>query len=162
MALRSVRATARTSGSESAAQPGCSATARTSCPRSRSSRAMAADSIYPAGASLPDGILASGPGCVCLGYLLLIGLDPLIDLVPVGAVVADGGLYEAERQLKMACRLGGVTVVISYGRDDLPHVFAGSCQPGAPACWSVGKPDERMLIHPQPLFHVTLCQGAGG
>jgi hypothetical protein len=25
--------------------------------------------------------------------LLLIGLDPLIDFVPVGAVVADGGLY---------------------------------------------------------------------
>jgi len=74
---------------------------------------------------------------VCLGYLLLIGLDPLIDLVPVGAVVADGGLDEAEWQLKIACRLGGVTVVVSYGRDDLPHVFAGSHQPGAPACWSV-------------------------
>jgi hypothetical protein len=80
---------------------------------------------------------------------------------PGSAVVADGGLYEAERQLKVACRLGGVTVVVAYGRDDLPDVFAGSRQPGASA-WSVGEPDERMLIHPQPLFHVTLCQGAGG
>ena len=111
---------------------------------------------------MPYGILAGGPGCMCFGCLLLIGLDPLIDLVPVGAVVADGGLDEAERHLKVACRLGGVTVVVAYGRDDLPYVFAGSCQPGASACWSVGKPDERMLIHPQSLFHVTLCQGAGG
>jgi hypothetical protein len=62
---------------------------------------------------------------------LLIGVDPLIDLVPAGAVVADGGLYEAERQLKIACRLGGVAVVVADGRDDLPDVFAGSCQPGA-------------------------------
>ena len=93
--------------------------------------------------------------------LLLIGLDPLIDFVPASALVADGGLYEAERHLKIACRLGGVTVVVAYGRNDLPHVFAGSHQPGATACWSVGKPDERMFIHPQPLFYVTLCQGAG-
>jgi len=99
---------------------------------------------------------------MCLGYLLLIGLDPLIDLVPVGAVVADGGLYEAERNLEIACRLSGVTTVVAYGYDDLPHVLAGSHQPGASACWSVGEPDERMLIHPQPLFHIPLCQGARG
>ena len=63
---------------------------------------------------------------MCLGGLLRVNLDPLVDLVGVGTVIADGGLYEAERQLKIACRLRGVTVVIAYGRDDLPDVFAGS------------------------------------
>jgi hypothetical protein len=38
---------------------------------------------------------------VGFGSLLLIGLDPLIDFLPVGAVVADGGLDEAERDLEI-------------------------------------------------------------
>jgi hypothetical protein len=53
--------------------------------------------------------------------LLLIGLDPLIDFVPLSAVVADGGLYEAERDLEVACCLGGVAIVVTYGRDDFPR-----------------------------------------
>ena len=28
--------------------------------------------------------------------------------------------------------------------------------------WTIGEPDERVLIHPQALFHVPLCQGARG
>ena len=70
-----------------------------------------------------------GPGCMCFGCLLLIGLDPLIDLVPVGAVVADGGLYEAERQLKIACRVGGspslsrTTAMISHTSLPVPVIW---------------------------------------
>lgn len=40
------------------------------------------------------------------GGLLLIGLDPLVDFLPVGAVVAEGGLDEAEGDLEIACCLG--------------------------------------------------------
>ena len=94
--------------------------------------------------------------------LLLIGLDPLIDFVPVSAVVADGGLYEAERDLEVSCCLGGVAIVVAYGSDDFPDVFARSHQPGSPARWTIGEPDERVLIHPQAFFHVPLCQGARG
>ena len=97
-----------------------------------------------------------------LGGLLLISLDPLIDFLPVSAVVADGGLDEAERDLKVAGRLGGVALVVAYDRDDFPDVFAGSHEPGPSACWPVGEPDERMLVHPQALFHVPLRQGARG
>ena len=61
-----------------------------------------------------------------LGCLLFIGLDPLIDFDPVSAVVADGGLDEAERDLEVACCLGGVAVVVAYGRDDFPDVSSGA------------------------------------
>src|SRR5690348_10407693 len=91
-----------------------------------------------------------------------MGLDPLIDSLPVGAVVADGRLDEAERDLEIACRLGGVAIVVAYGRDDFPDVFACSHDPGPSSCWPVGEPDERMLIHPQALFHVPLRQCARG
>jgi hypothetical protein len=117
---------------------------------------------HRAAASRPDGILPGGPGRVSFGCLLLIGLYPLVDFVPVGAVVADGGLDQAERDLEVACGLGGVAIVVAYGRDDFPDVFAGSDEPGAPACRSVGEPDERVLVHPQALFHVPLRQGARG
>jgi hypothetical protein len=64
---------------------------------------------------------------VDLGGLLLIGLDPLVDFVPVGAVIADGGLDQAERDLKIARRLGGVAIVVADGRDDFPDVHLVHC-----------------------------------
>src|SRR5581483_10433625 len=148
-ARRSVRARFITSGSEGATHPGWPAMARTSCPRSRSSRAMAGTASHRAAASRPDGVLPGGPGRVGFGGLLLIGLDPLVDLVPVGAVVADGGLDEAERDLQIARRLGGVAPVVAYRRDDLPDVLARPCEPGPPSGGPVGEPDERVVIHPQ-------------
>ena len=71
------------------------------------------------------------------GSLLLIGVDPLIDFLPVGAVVADGGLDEAERDLEVACGPGGA-VVVADGRDDFPDVLAGSRELGPSACRPAG------------------------
>jgi len=48
---------------------------------------------------MPYGILSGGPGGVRLGCLLFIGFDPLVNLISVGAVVADGRLHEAKRNL---------------------------------------------------------------
>jgi len=36
------------------------------------------------------------------------------------AVVADGGLDKAERDLEVACCLSDVAIVVAYGRDDFP------------------------------------------
>ena len=47
--------------------------------------------------------------------LLLIGLDPLIDLIAVGAVVGDGSLHKAQRYLQVARSLGSIAAALAPG-----------------------------------------------
>jgi hypothetical protein len=56
--------------------------------------------------------------------------------------------------------LGCLTVVVMNRCDDLPYVQTDSRQPGESPGGSAGKPDQRMLIHPQALLDVALGQGA--
>src|SRR5260370_6824688 len=95
-----------------------------------------------------------------LGGFLLIEVDPLVDLVWVGAVVGDGGLNQAKRYLQITCRLGSVSAVVADGRDYLPHVLPGPHKPGAATRRAFGKPDEWMFVHAQSFFDIALRQGA--
>jgi hypothetical protein len=92
---------------------------------------------HPPAASRPGGIVAGGPGGVGFACLLLIGLDPLIDFLSVGAVVADGSLDEAGRDLEIACRPGGVAIVVAYGRANTRRLCL------FPRAWPVGEPIRR-------------------
>src|SRR5690348_7722675 len=59
------------------------------------------------------------------------GGQQLIQQQPHG-LTASWPADQAERDLEIACRLGGVAVVVAYGRDDFPDVLACSHQPGSP------------------------------
>jgi hypothetical protein len=81
---------------------------------------------------------------------LLVGFDPLVDLVGVGAVVRDGGLDKTEGGLQVAGCLGGVAAVVPHGGDDLPDVLGCAREPGAPASGAFREPDKRMLVQARP------------
>ena len=54
--------------------------------------------------------------------------------------------------------IGGLTLALEL------HDAGIGCDiyEAAPEIRPIGEPDKRMLIHPQALFHVPLCQGARG
>ncbi len=91
---------------------------------------------------------------------LLIKIDPLVDFIRVRAVIGDRCLDKTQWHLQITCRLGSVSAVVADSRDHFPHVLPGPHKPGAPAGRTLGKPDKRMLIHPQSFFDITLCQSA--
>lgn len=70
--------------------------------------------------------------------LPLVQLDQLVDLGRVGAVVGDGGLDQAQRDLQVPGRFGRVPVIVADDGDDLPDVLAGADQAGAAPGGAVG------------------------
>src|SRR6266699_2063134 len=106
---------------------------------------------HPAAASRPDSSPSGHEGRMRLGGLLLIQVDPLVDLIGIGAVVSDSGLHQAKWHLEVARRLGEIAIVVADGGDDYPDILASPQEPGTAAGRAFGEPDQRMLIHRRPI-----------
>jgi hypothetical protein len=99
----------------------------------------------------------SGVGALALGG---VGVDPLVDLFRIVAVVGDSGLHQAQRDLYVVCGSRRITVVVTDYADDLPDVQARSHEACPPPRGTVDESHKRVVIHAQSLFDVSLCQRA--
>src|SRR5438445_3463170 len=100
--------------------------------------------------------MTSKPGSVCLFVFTLVELNPLVDLVDVGAVVGDGGLDQAQEKGEV---IGGglhVAVIVAHDLDYLPNVHTRADQASPSTARAVNEPHQRVIIHAQPLLDVSL------
>ena len=92
--------------------------------------------------------------------LTRVELDPVVDLIPIRAVVRDCSLDQAERDPEVFGRVPLIAVAAPDDRNRLPDIEPGALEPRATAGWPVNEPDQRMVVCSQPFLDVTLGKRA--
>src|SRR6266851_3408361 len=129
------------------------------CPRDRGRQHLVQQELQRCGgASTLEGGLTSEPGGVGLFALTPVQLNPLVDLVGIGAVVRDRGMDEPQRYFQVIRSGARVTVVVPDDGNHLPHVHPSPDQAGPTPRDPVDEAHQRMVLHAQPFLHVTLSK----
>ena len=124
----SFRTPTRVSGSDGDCHSSRSAIATASCPRARSSAATSGENISSRRSFKASALVARRARQYVPPRSRSVEVDPLVDLIALRAVVGDGRLDQAERDLQVLGRGSLVAVVVADDRDDFPNIESGALE----------------------------------